>query len=119
MSPIYSHFASKEGLFEAAIRDRTDRVMGGVAGALDPTRPQKGAAGRRRAVSDDGARGDVQKRGVAVTDAMNGAALGVGAVFEAPFEAASAHSRRTSGLQSLERAAARQVQLSALARLRT
>ena len=29
---IYSHFASKEGLFEAVIRDRTDRVMGGVAG---------------------------------------------------------------------------------------
>jgi TetR/AcrR family transcriptional repressor of mexJK operon len=40
---IYSHFASKEGLFEAVIRDRTDRVMGGVAGveALDPTQPQK------------------------------------------------------------------------------
>ena len=40
---IYSHFVSKEGLFEAVIRDRTDRVMGGVAGveALDPTQPQK------------------------------------------------------------------------------
>ena len=40
---IYSHFASKEGLFEAVIRDRTDRVMGGLAGveALDPTQPQK------------------------------------------------------------------------------
>ena len=40
---VYSHFASKEGLFEAVIRDRTDRVMGGVAGveALDPTQPQK------------------------------------------------------------------------------
>src|SRR5690349_24777653 len=40
---IYSHFASKEGLFEAAIRDRTDRVMGGLAGveALDPAQPQK------------------------------------------------------------------------------
>ncbi len=40
---IYSHFASKEGLFEAVIRDRTDRVMGGVTGveALDPTQPQK------------------------------------------------------------------------------
>src|SRR5205809_3653373 len=40
---IYSHFASKEGLFEAVIRDRTDRVMGGVAGveAMDPTQPQK------------------------------------------------------------------------------
>jgi TetR/AcrR family transcriptional repressor of mexJK operon len=31
------------GLFEAVIRDRTDRVMGGLAGveALDPTQPQK------------------------------------------------------------------------------
>jgi AcrR family transcriptional regulator len=40
---IYSHFASKEALFEAVIRDRTDRVMGGLAGveALDPTQPQK------------------------------------------------------------------------------
>jgi len=40
---IYSHFASKEGLFEAVVRDRTDRVMGGLAGveALDPTQPQK------------------------------------------------------------------------------
>jgi len=40
---IYSHFTSKEGLFEAVVRDRTDRVMGGLAGveALDPTRPQK------------------------------------------------------------------------------
>ena len=40
---IYSNFVSKEGLFEAVIRDRTDRVMGGVAGveALDPTQPQK------------------------------------------------------------------------------
>ena len=40
---IYSHFVSKEGLFEAVIRDRTDRVMGGLAGveALDPTQPQK------------------------------------------------------------------------------
>ena len=40
---IYSHFASKVGLFEAVIRDRTDRVMGGLAGveALDPTQPQK------------------------------------------------------------------------------
>ncbi len=40
---IYSHFASKEGLFEAVIRDRTDRVMGGLAGveALDPSQPQK------------------------------------------------------------------------------
>jgi AcrR family transcriptional regulator len=40
---IYSHFGSKEGLFEAVIRDRTDRVMGGVTGveALDPAQPQK------------------------------------------------------------------------------
>src|SRR5262249_50756033 len=40
---IYSHFASKEGLFEAVIRERTDRVMGGIDGveALDPKRPQK------------------------------------------------------------------------------
>ena len=40
---IYSHFSSKVGLFEAVIRDRTDRVMGGLAGveALDPTQPQK------------------------------------------------------------------------------
>jgi AcrR family transcriptional regulator len=40
---IYSHFASKEGLFEAVIRDRTDRVVGGLASvdALDPKQPQK------------------------------------------------------------------------------
>ena len=40
---IYSHFASKEGLFEAVVRDRTDRVVGGVAGVetLDPTQPRK------------------------------------------------------------------------------
>ncbi|UUZ70260.1 TetR/AcrR family transcriptional regulator [Polaromonas sp. P2-4] len=40
---IYSHFASKEGLFEAVVRDRTDRVMGGLPGveALDPKLPQK------------------------------------------------------------------------------
>jgi AcrR family transcriptional regulator len=40
---IYSHFASKEALFEAVIRDRTDRVMGGLAGveALDPEQPGK------------------------------------------------------------------------------
>jgi len=38
---IYSHFASKEGLFEAVVRDRTDRVVVGLAGvdALDPTQP--------------------------------------------------------------------------------
>ena len=40
---IYSHFTSKEGLFEAVVRDRTDRVVGRVAGVetLDPTQPQK------------------------------------------------------------------------------
>ncbi|MGM9491529.1 TetR/AcrR family transcriptional regulator [Ideonella sp. YS5] len=40
---IYSHFTSKEGLFEAVVRDRTDRVVGGLAGveALDPNQPQK------------------------------------------------------------------------------
>lgn len=40
---IYSHFASKEGLFEAVVRDRTDRVMGGLAGVetLDPKQPRK------------------------------------------------------------------------------
>lgn len=40
---IYSHFASKEGLFEAVIRDRTDRVIGGLAGveALDPQQPRR------------------------------------------------------------------------------
>lgn len=40
---IYSHFKSKEGLFEAAIRERTDRVVGGLAGAesLDPLQPRQ------------------------------------------------------------------------------
>jgi AcrR family transcriptional regulator len=40
---IYSNFASKEGLFEAVVRDRTDQVMGGLAGveAMDPEQPQK------------------------------------------------------------------------------
>jgi AcrR family transcriptional regulator len=40
---VYSHFVSKEGLFEAVVRERTDRVMGGLAGvdALDPKQPQK------------------------------------------------------------------------------
>ena len=40
---IYSHFSSKEGLFEAAVRDRTDLVMGGLAGveAMDPQQPRK------------------------------------------------------------------------------
>jgi AcrR family transcriptional regulator len=40
---VYSHFGSKEGLFEAVIQDRTGRVMGGSAGveALDPMQPRK------------------------------------------------------------------------------
>ena len=40
---IYSNFGSKEGLFEAVVQDRTDRVMGGPAGveALDPLQPHK------------------------------------------------------------------------------
>lgn len=40
---IYSNFGSKEGLFEAVVQDRTDRVMGGAAGveALDPMHPRK------------------------------------------------------------------------------
>ena len=40
---IYSNFGSKEGLFEAVVQDRTDRVMGGSAGvqALDPMQPHK------------------------------------------------------------------------------
>lgn len=40
---IYSHFASKEGLFEAVIRERTESVVGGLAGAeaMDPTQPRK------------------------------------------------------------------------------
>ena len=40
---VYSNFGSKEGLFEAVVRERTERVIGGVAGveALDPQQPQK------------------------------------------------------------------------------
>ncbi len=40
---IYSHFGSKEGLFEAVVQERTERVMGGAAGveALDPLQPHK------------------------------------------------------------------------------
>lgn len=40
---IYSHFKSKEGLFEAVVRERTEHVVGGVAGVdtLDPAQPQK------------------------------------------------------------------------------
>lgn len=40
---IYSNFGSKEGLFEAVIRERTEHVVGGVAGveSLDPNQPQK------------------------------------------------------------------------------
>lgn len=40
---VYSHFGSKEGLFEAVIQERTERVIGGVAGArtLDPKQPEQ------------------------------------------------------------------------------
>ena len=40
---VYSHFGSKEGLFEAVIQGRTERVMGGAAGArmLDPGQPEQ------------------------------------------------------------------------------
>ena len=40
---IYSHFQSKEGLFEAVVRDRTGRVVGGIssAEALDPKKPRQ------------------------------------------------------------------------------
>jgi TetR/AcrR family transcriptional repressor of mexJK operon len=40
---IYSNFGSKEGLFEAVVQDRTERVMGGSAGveAMDPLQPRK------------------------------------------------------------------------------
>jgi TetR/AcrR family transcriptional repressor of mexJK operon len=40
---VYSHFASKEGLFGAVIRERTERLIGELAGAeaLDAKRPEK------------------------------------------------------------------------------
>ncbi|WP_418116430.1 TetR/AcrR family transcriptional regulator [Variovorax sp. 350MFTsu5.1] len=40
---VYSNFGSKEGLFEAVVRDRTVAVMAGFpgAGALDPNQPEK------------------------------------------------------------------------------
>jgi len=40
---IYSHFASKDGLFEAVLRDRAVRIVGGLSGveALDPKQPRK------------------------------------------------------------------------------
>lgn len=40
---IYSRFQSKEGLFEAVIRDRAGRVVGGISSpeALDPKRPRQ------------------------------------------------------------------------------
>lgn len=39
---IYSHFISKEALFEAVVRDRIDRVVGGIEGidSLDPEFPE-------------------------------------------------------------------------------
>ena len=40
---IYSHFASKEGLFAAVVRDRAVRIVGGLAGVegFDPKQPRK------------------------------------------------------------------------------
>jgi AcrR family transcriptional regulator len=40
---VYSNFGSKEGLFQAVVRDRTVTVVEGVpgAGALDPDQPEK------------------------------------------------------------------------------
>src|SRR6186713_258274 len=40
---VYSNFGSKEGLFQAVVRDRTATVVAGVAGAgaLDPDQPEK------------------------------------------------------------------------------
>jgi AcrR family transcriptional regulator len=40
---VYSHFGSKEGLFEAVVKDRTERVMDGASGgdALDPLKPRE------------------------------------------------------------------------------
>lgn len=40
---VYSNFGSKEGLFQAVVRARTETVVGGAAGAaeLDPNEPQK------------------------------------------------------------------------------
>jgi TetR/AcrR family transcriptional repressor of mexJK operon len=40
---VYSNFASKEGLFQAVVRDRTAAVVAGVpgVGALDPDQPEK------------------------------------------------------------------------------
>ncbi len=36
---IYSNFGSKEGLFEAVVQERTDRVMGDAVDVLDPMKP--------------------------------------------------------------------------------
>src|SRR5678815_17727 len=40
---VYSNFGSKEGLFQAVVRDRTAKVVAGVpgAGALDPDQPER------------------------------------------------------------------------------
>jgi AcrR family transcriptional regulator len=40
---VYSNFGSKEGLFQAVLRERTETVVGGVVGAeqLDPREPHK------------------------------------------------------------------------------
>src|SRR6185437_6781058 len=46
---VYSNFGSKEGLFEAVVQDRTDRVIGGSAGveALDPMQQRRVRLGLR------------------------------------------------------------------------
>jgi AcrR family transcriptional regulator len=60
---VYSNFGSKEGLFQAVVRERTETVVGGVAGAeeLDPNQPQKAllaVGGRFLALArEDGALG--------------------------------------------------------------
>jgi TetR/AcrR family transcriptional repressor of mexJK operon len=40
---VYNNFGSKEGLFEAVVQERTERVMGGTAGveSMDPLQPEK------------------------------------------------------------------------------
>lgn len=40
---VYSHFASKEALFEAVVRERVDQVVGGIAGveSMDPAAPEQ------------------------------------------------------------------------------
>ncbi len=38
---LYSNFGSKEGLFEAVVQERTDRVMGDAVETLDPMQPRE------------------------------------------------------------------------------